>query len=307
MTDINKLGLGCMNMNFRNKERSIETIHYALDNGISLLNTGEFYGAGESEMVLREALQDVPRDKYFLSLKFGVLPKPEGGIYGLDVKPWNIKAHLTYSLHRLGLEYVDLYQPARMDESIPVEEVIGAIQDLVKEGYVRHIGLTEVDAEQIKKASTVHPIKMIEFAYSMVNRNIEENGVLEVAQCKDIDVLAFGVLNHGLLTNQTNTSFSNNSQIKSENDLISFLTQIANTKGITVEHLAQAYVYAKHSNMQVLIGTTRKEHLQDAIDSLSISLTDEEVSKIDSYIDKNKKISRGLMRNITFKDGKVKK
>ena len=117
MTDIKRLGLGCMGMNMSNKERSIETIRYALRSGVTLLNTGEFYGGGESEMVLREALAGVPRDSYFLSVKFGVLPQPGGGIYGLDVKPWNVKAHLAYSLHRLGLDYVDLYQPARMDET----------------------------------------------------------------------------------------------------------------------------------------------------------------------------------------------
>ena len=132
MTDIKRLGLGCMGMNMSNKDRAIETIHYALDNGVTLLNTGEFYGGGESEMVLREALKDVPRDKYFLSVKFGVLPQPGGGIYGLDVKPFNVKAHLAYSMHRLGLDYIDLYQPARMDESVPVEELIGALSDLVR-------------------------------------------------------------------------------------------------------------------------------------------------------------------------------
>lgn len=172
MVDMKRLGLGCMGMNLSNKDRSIETIHYALDHGVTLLNTGEFYGGGESEMVLREALLGVPRDKYFISVKFGVLPKPGGGIYGLDVKPWNVKAHLAYSLHRLGLDYVDLYEPARMDETIPVEELIGALEECVKGGYVRHIGLTQLSPENLERAAKVHTIHTFEANYSVINRAI---------------------------------------------------------------------------------------------------------------------------------------
>ena len=133
MTDLNRLGLGCMGMsNRRNPENSIKTIHAALDAGVTLFNTGEFYSAGKSEMIVGEALKGVPRDNYFLSVKFGVLPQPGGGIYGLDNTPFHIKGHLAYSLSRLGLDYVDLYQPARPDTAIPVEEVVGEIAELVK-------------------------------------------------------------------------------------------------------------------------------------------------------------------------------
>ena len=199
MTDMKRLGLGCMGMNMSNRERSVETVRYALDHGVTMFNTGEFYGGGESEMVLREALKGVPRDKYFLSVKFGVLPQPGGGIYGLDVKPFNVKAHLAYSMHRLGLDYIDLYQPARMDESVPVEELMGALADLVKEGYIGSIGLTELTPENLDRAAKVHPIRMAEFSYSLANRDIETNGILETARKNKIDVLAFSVLNHGLL------------------------------------------------------------------------------------------------------------
>ena len=206
MTDIKRLGLGCMGMNMSNKDRAIETIHYALDNGVTLLNTGEFYGGGESEMVLREALKDVPRDKYFLSVKFGVLPQPGGGIYGLDVKPFNVKAHLAYSMHRLGLDYIDLYQPARMDESVPVEELIGALSDLVKEGYIGSIGLTQLSPEDLERAAKVHPIKTVELDYSLANRSIEQIGILDTARNNNIDILAFGVLSHGLLSDATDSA-----------------------------------------------------------------------------------------------------
>lgn len=162
MATINKLGLGCMGMSSnRNPENSIKTIHAALDNGITLFNTGEFYNAGESEMIVGEALKGVRRDSYFLSVKFGVLPKPEGGIYGLDINPFHIKGHPTYSLRRLDLDYVNLYQPARQDTEIPVEEVVGVIAEQVKAGYVRHIGLSMVDSETLRRAHKVHPIHTV--------------------------------------------------------------------------------------------------------------------------------------------------
>lgn len=303
MTDINRLGLGCMGMNMSNKDRSIETVHYALDNGVTLLNTGEFYGGGESEMVLREALKGVPRDKYFISVKFGILPKPSGGIYGLDVKPFNVKAHLAYSLHRLGLDYIDLYQPARMDESVPVEELMYALEECQKEGYIRHIGLTQLSPENLKRAAKVHPIEMAEFEYSLANRSIEQNGVLDMARENNIPVLAFGVLCHGLLSDSSNAIRSRMPK-NMVDGLIDGLKEIAQEKGTTVEKLAQAYVYAKNPDMKVLIGTTRKEHLQDSIDALSVELSPEDVKRIEDAFPSEK--LKGMdRRNFTFRDGQV--
>ena len=283
MTDIKRLGLGCMGMNLSNKERPVETIHYALDHGVTMLNTGEFYGGGESEMVLREALKGVPRDRYFLSVKFGVLPQPSGGIYGLDVKPFNVKAHLAYSMHRLGLDYIDLYQPARMDESVPVEELMEALAELKGEGYIDSIGLTELSAENLEPAK-VHPIRTVELAYSLANRKIESNGLLETARKNNISVLAFAVLNHGLLADApAGTVASGGSGLPQEmkDEILSDLSEIAEDKRTTVENLLQAYVWAKHPDMSILIGTTRKEHLQDSIDALSVSLSAEDIEYIE--------------------------
>ena len=312
MTDIKRLGLGCMGMNMSNKDRAIETIHYALDNGITLLNTGEFYGGGESEMVLRDALKDVPRDKYFLSVKFGVLPQPGGGIYGLDVKPFNVKAHLAYSMHRLGLDYIDLYQPARMDESVHVEELIGALSDLVKEGYIGNIGLTELSPENLERAAKVHPIKTVELDYSLANRRIEQNGILETARKNNIDVLVFGVLSHGLLSDATDSAHpAGNPSAKRpglppelREELLSGIRGIAREKDTTVENLAQAYVYAKNPDMRILIGTTRKEHLQDSIDAMAVDLSAEDVQRIESVFPAEKLHGMG-MRNIIFRDGQI--
>lgn len=312
MTDIKRLGLGCMHMNMSNKDRSVETIRYALDHGITLLNTGEFYGGGESEMVLREALKDVPRDKYFISVKFGVLPQPKGGIYGLDVKPFNVKAHLAYSMHRLGLDYIDLYQPARMDEAVPVEELVGALQDCVKEGYIGSIGLTQLSADELARAAKVAPIKTVEMDYSLANRSIEQNGVLDVARQNNIDVLAFGVLSHGLLSDSTAKAFSKGGAHGHgpglppgfHEVLVGGLRKIAQEKHTTVEKLAQAYVYAKNPDMSILIGTTRKEHLQDSIDALDIDLTPEDVRRIEAAFPAER--LQGMhMRNLVFRDGQI--
>lgn len=296
-----------MGMNMSNKERSIETIHYALDNGITILNTGEFYGGGESEMVLREALAGIPRDRYFLSVKFGVLPQPGGGIYGLDVKPFNIKAHLAYSMHRLGLDYIDLYQPARMDESVPVEELIGVLSDLLKEGYIGNIGLTQLTPENLERAAKVHPIKMVELDYSLANRSIEQNGILEMARKNSIDLLAFGVLSHGVLSDAPVGNVAAGrpgipAELKEE--LIAGIREIAGEKNTTVENLAQAYVYAKNPDMSILIGTTRKEHLKDSIDALSVALSAEDIKRIEAAFPAEK--MQGMnMRNFIFRDGQI--
>lgn len=307
MTNIKRLGLGCMGMNMSNIERSVETVRYALDHGVTLFNTGEFYGGGESEMVLREALKGVPRDSYFLSVKFGVLPLPGGGIYGLDVKPWNVRAHLAYSLHRLGLDYVDLYEPARMDESIPVEEIIGAIEECVDAGYVRHIGLTQLTPGNLERAVKVHPIHTVELAYSLANRSIERNGILDVARNNRMNILAFSVLQHGLLADTPSGSAASGRPgiPQDEKDGIrSGLRKIAAEKCTTVENLLQAYVYEKNPDMSVLIGTTRKEHLQDSIDALSMELSADEIIRIETVFPAERLQGVG-MRNFTFRDGRM--
>lgn len=304
MTDINRLGLGCMGMNLSNKDRSIETIHYALDHGITMFNTGEFYGGGESELVLREALADVPRNQYFLSVKFGVLPKPEGGIYGLDVNPFHVKAHLAYSLHRLGVDYIDLYEPARMDEAVPVEDLMKSLAECENDGFIRSIGLTQLSADNLERAAKVHPIKMVELDYSLANRSIETNGVLDTARRNGIDTITFGVLSHGLLSENSPIWQRASFPPQFRDQLLGGLQKIALEKDTTVEKLAQAYVYAKNPDMRVLIGTTRKEHLQDAIDALSLELTPEDIQRIEEAFPSEMLKNRD-MRNFVFRDGHI--
>ncbi len=316
MRNLERLGLGCMGMSCsQNPENSVKTIHKALDEGIRLFNTGEFYNAGESEIIVGKALKDVPRDNYFLSVKFGVLPKPEGGIYGLDVNPFNIKGHLTYSLKRLGLDYVDLYQPARMDTEIPVEEVVGAIADEVKEGNVRHIGLSMVDAETLRRAHSVHPIHTVEMEYSLIERGIESE-LIATAKELGIKVLAFGTVGHGLLSDNVLSGEISNPRMAAARGLLSeknreknmpmilAVKEIADEKGVTLSQLALSWSLAKYDNVQSLIGTTNPEHLQSAIDALKLTLTQEDVTRIENAIPADKISGKG-MRSFRFTNGKM--
>lgn len=308
MAELNRIGLGTMGMCFRNKETSIKTIHTALDTGITLFNTGEFYNGGESEMVTGEALKGIERDRYFLSVKFGVLPQPGGGIYGLDNNPFHVKAHLANSLHRLGLEYVDLYQPARQDTEIPVEEVVGAIAEQVEAGYVRHIGLSMVDAETLRRACKVHPIHTVEMSYSLIDRGIEKE-LIDTAKELGVKVLAFGTVGHGMfsdnvLENAANPRFGRGMMGPEQLNLIKAVKEIADEKGVKLSQLAFAWSLAKYDNIQSLIGTTNPEHLMSAVDALNIKLTDEDINRIESIFTTDVMGGRG-MRNFVFTNGRM--
>lgn len=308
MAELNRIGLGTMGMCFRNKETSIKTIHTALDTGITLFNTGEFYNGGESEMVTGEALKGIERDRYFLSVKFGVLPQPGGGIYGLDNNPFHVKAHLANSLHRLGLEYVDLYQPARQDTEIPVEEVVGAIAEQVEAGYVRHIGLSMVDAETLRRACKVHPIHTVEMSYSLIDRGIEKE-LIDTAKELGVKVLAFGTVGHGMFTdnvleNAANPSFGRGMMGPEQLNLIKAVKEIADEKGVKLSQLAFAWSLAKYDNIQSLLGTTNPEHLMSAVDALNIKLTDEDIDRIEGIFPTDVMGGRG-MRNFVFTNGRM--
>ena len=230
----------------------------------------------------------------------------------MDVKPFHVKAHLAYSMHHLGLDHIDLYQPARMDGSVPVEELIGVLSELVKEGYIGSIGLTELSPENLERAAKVHPIKTVELDYSLANRRIEQNGILDTARKNNIDVLVFGVLSHGLLSDAADRTHPAGDPSPRrpglppafKEELLSGIRGIAQEMNTTVENLTQAYVYAKNRDMSILIGTTRKEHLQDSIDALSVDLSAEDIQRIESVFPAEKLQGMG-MRNIVFKEGQI--
>lgn len=311
MIALDRLGLGTMGMSVaRNPKNSLKTIHAALDSGITLFNTGEFYNGGESELIVGQALKGIDRSSYFLSVKFGVLPSPGGGIYGLDVKPRNVKGHLAYSLRRLGLDYIDLYQPARQDTTVPVEDLVGAIAELVQAGYVKHIGLSMVDAETLRRACAVHPIHTVEMEYSLVERSIEQE-LLATAKELGVKVLAFGTVGHGLLSESILSLPADPRLARGllaaehrENNLamIRAVKQIADEMGISLSQLALAWSLSKYDHVQSLIGTTNPKHLQSAVEALKVELTAEDISRIEAALDAAKIGGKG-MRNYVFTDG----
>ncbi|WP_231952482.1 aldo/keto reductase [Paenibacillus sp. AD87] len=242
-----------------------------MDAGIAHLNTADFYSSGHNEMLIGEALKGSQREKAFLSVKFGALVAPDGFMYGLDVRPKHIKNYLAYTLKRLNVEYIDLYQPARSDLDIPVEEVIEAVSDMVQAGYVKHIGLTQVDAETLRKANSVYPIRMVEYQYSLFNRKIEQD-ILPIAKELGIEVVAFGTLAHGLLgrtfskdkvdpSNAHITLFSENN-IDKNLSLVEALLEISKDYQMTVAQLAIVWVLAKGDEIIPLIGARTVNQLK---------------------------------------------
>ena len=295
----------------QNEENCMLTVDAALEHGITLFNVAEFYQNGESEIVLGNALRRHPRDSYFVNLKFGALPSAKS-LYGLDMNPFNIRAHLIYSLHRLGLDYVDLYEPSRMDEKYPVEDVIGEIARLVEEGLVRHIGMTECSAEDLRRANSVHPIYMFEKEYSLVDRRMEAEDI-PTANELGIPVLAYGLLAHGLLTDRTVATGQLNAHLsflyRPEDNghnvaVVRRLKEIADDKQVSTSNLAIAWALRKHPQMMALVGTTHPGHLIDSLKALDITFTADEMTLMDEI---SSSIRGGRLPKQTYMDGRVVK
>ena len=306
-----RIGLGCSGMARMNEENCMRTVDAALEYGITLFNVAEFYRNGESEIVLGNALRRHPRDSYFVSLKFGALPSSTA-LYGLDMNPFNIRAHLIYSLHRLGLDYVDLFEPSRMDEKYPVEDVIGEIGKLVDEGLVRHIGMTECTAWELRRAHAVHPIYMFEKEYSLADRRMEAEDI-PTANELGIPVLAYGLLAHGLLTDRTAETRSLNANLgflyrPEDNEhnvaIVGKLKEIADDKHVSTSNLAIAWALHRNPEMMTLVGTTHPEHLIESLKALEVDFTASELAVIDSL---SSDIRGGRLPKLTYMDGHVVK
>jgi aryl-alcohol dehydrogenase-like predicted oxidoreductase len=297
------LGLGCMGMSDfygpADRDESIATIHAALDAGISLLDTGDFYGMGHNEMLIAEALKGRPRNKVELSVKFGALRDPDNGFSGFDLRPAAIKNFLAYSLKRLNTDYIDIYRPARLDPSVPIEDVVGTLADLIKAGYVRHIGLSEMGSDTIRRASKVHPIVDLQIEYSLVSRGIETD-ILKTCRELGVAITAYGVLSRGLISghwsaNQTiqKGDFRGISPRFSQENLaqnlalVELLRQIAETKGVTVAQLAFAWVIGQGTDIVPLVGARRRDRLSEALGALEISLSAEDLRRIEQAVPKD--------------------
>lgn len=304
-----KLGLGTMGMNFDNKESSLETIKKALDSGIYYFNTGDFYQRGQSQVVLGEGLRGVERDKVFVSLKFGVTFTSQGTF--LDVNPKNIRKKLFDSLEKMGLDYVDLYQPARQDTEIPVEDIVREIKKLIDEGYVKNIGLSEVDSETLRRAHKVYPIHSVEVEYSLLNREIEKD-LIKTAKELGVNVVVYGAVGHGILTDKVFDGASNNPMMsrgilsneyrESNLSVLNKFKMISEELNLSMSELALSWTQAKYDNIISLIGTTKASHLESSIKAINTSLSLENIQLIENTLS-SKTIKGIVMRKWVFKNG----
>ena len=289
------LSLGCMGMSgmygASDEAESIATNQAALERGVTLLDTGDFYGQGHNELLIARALEG-RRDQAQLSVKFGALRAPGGGWTGVDNRPAALKNFLAYTLVRLGVDHIDIYRPARLDPAVPIEDTIGAIADLIKAGYVRHIGLSEVGPETIRRAAAVHPIVDLQIEYSLLSRGPEAKIFPLLAEL-GIGVTAYGVLSRGLLTRSQATGpsdfraylprFTGDNAARNQ-ELVTTLEQLARDRGVRPAQLAIAWARAKGASIVPVIGARKRSQLDEALGALDLQLHPEEVARIEQAI-----------------------
>ena len=289
------LALGCMGMSgmygHADVNESIATIHTALDQGINLLDTGDFYGMGHNEMLIGRVLKE-RRDKPLLSVKFGALRGPDGAWLGFDARPSAVKNFLGYSLNRLGVDHIDIYHPSRLDPSVPIEETVGAIVELIKAGYVRFVGLSEVGPKTIRRAHAVHPISDLQIEYSLISRG-PETGIFPVLAELGIGVTAYAVLSRGLLSGSVPAAqgdfrahfprFSGENFARNQR-LVEALKALSAQKGIRPSQLAIAWVMAKGENIVPVIGARTRTQLQESLGALRVQLSKTDLASIEEAI-----------------------
>jgi len=295
---VSRVGLGLMGMSGvygpADDAESVSTIHAALDAGVTLLDTGDFYGMGHNELLLRDALKSRDRGSVFIGVKFGVQRDPRGALIGRDSSPNAVKNSLAYTLTRLGTDYVDLYQPARIDPAVPIEETVGAIAEMIKAGYVRYLGLSEMGAATIRRAHAVHPVTALQIEYSLMSRGIEAE-VLPCVRELGIGVTAYGVLSRGLLSAASAREIgpadprSRFPRFQGENlrrnlDLLSTLKSIAAGHGVTTAQLAIAWALSRGPDIVPLIGTKRRDRLAEALGALAVQLSPDELAAIEAAV-----------------------
>jgi aryl-alcohol dehydrogenase-like predicted oxidoreductase len=275
------------------ERESIATIHAALDRGVTLLDTGDYYGAGHNEMLIGRALKD-RRGKALLSVKFGALRSPDGAWIGIDTRPVAVKNFIGYTLNRLGVDHIDIYRPGRLDPAVPIEETIGAIADLVKAGYVRHIGLSEVGVDTIRRAHAVHPIADLQIEYSLISRGPEAK-IFPVLAELGIGVTAYGVLSRGLLSGSKPAAkgdfraflprFSGEN-LERNQAIIDTIEKLAREKGATPTQLAIAWVLAKDTDKRIVpvIGARKRAQLDESLGALAITLSAADLARIEEAI-----------------------
>jgi aryl-alcohol dehydrogenase-like predicted oxidoreductase len=292
---VSALGLGCMGMSDAygpaDRGESIRTIHAALDAGMSLLDTGDFYGMGHNELLIREALTGRQRDDVQISVKFGALRDPGRGFLGIDCRPAAVKNFVAYSLQRLGVDHIDIYRPARLDPAVAIEDTIGAIAELVKAGRVKHIGLSEVGSDTIRRAHAVHPIVDLQIEYSLLARGIEDD-ILTTCRELGIGITAYGVLARGLISGhwskeqtsaqdfRVHTPRFQAGNLDANLKLVDRLRVIADELGASVAQVAIAWVAAQGNDIIPLVGARRRDRLTEALGALDVRLTPEQLAAL---------------------------
>jgi pyridoxine 4-dehydrogenase len=288
------IGLGCMGMSDfygpADRGESIATLHAALDAGITLLDTGDFYGMGHNEMLIREALAGRNRDALQISVKFGALRDPERNWSGYDSRPAAVKNFLAYSLQRLGVDHIDIYRPARLDPAVAIEETIGAMAEMVKAGWIRQIGLSEVSAETIRRAHAVHPVSDLQIEYSLISRGIE-NDILPTCRELGIGITAYGVLSRGLISGHWTADRSGKdfralsprfqgANLDSNLALVERIRAIASELDASVAQVAIAWVLAQGTDIAPLVGARRRDRLTEALGALDVTLNPDHLAAL---------------------------
>ncbi|WP_049575883.1 aldo/keto reductase [Streptomyces sp. SBT349] len=297
---VSALGLGAMGMSgaygAADRAESIATVHAALEAGVTLIDTGDFYGMGHNESLLAEALRGRDRDSYRLSVKFGMLRGPGPVFGGHDCRPEAVRNFLAYSLTRLGTDHIDVYRPARLDPAVPVEETVGAIKEMIDAGYVRHLGLSEVDAATIRRAHAVHPVADLQIEYSLISRAVEAD-VLPTLRELGIGMTAYGVLGRGLISGHwsaghtagpgdgraTGPRFAGGN-VEHNLALVEALRRVAEAKGRTVAQSAIAWVAAQGEDIVPLVGARTRERLAEALPAAELSLTADDLAEIEKAV-----------------------
>ena len=294
------IALGTMGMSDlyggpRDRKESIATIHAALDAGVTLFDTGDFYGMGHNELLLADALSGKARDSYQISVKFGSMRDPSGGWNGIDGRPIAVKNSLAYTLKRLKCDYIDVYRLARLDLQVPIEDTIGAIGDMVKAGYVKHVGLSELGIDTIRRAAATHPISDLQIEYSLMARGIEKS-ILPAIRELGIGITAYGVLARGLLTGTWNKDqlgvndfrasvpWFEAGNIEINLALIDQLKNIADDKNVTVAQLAVAWVAAQGDDIVPLFGAATPAQVNETVAAMAIDLSREDLALIEAAI-----------------------
>ncbi|MGW1268844.1 aldo/keto reductase [Streptomyces sp. NPDC002491] len=297
------LGLGCMGMSAlyggADRAEGIATIHAALEAGVTLLDTGDFYGMGHNELLIGEALRTAPaarREQALTSVKFGALRGPDGSWAGYDGRPAAVKNFAAYSLRRLGVDHIDVYRIARLDPDVPIEETVGAIAELVEQGYVRHIGLSEVGAGTIRRAAATAPIADLQIEYALISRGIERS-ILPVTRELGISITAYGVLSRGLISGHFTADRelaaddfrAHSPRFQGDNlqhnlSLVEALRKIAEHKGVSVAQIAIAWVLAQGEDIVPLIGARTRERLAESLGALDVVLDSDDLAAIERAV-----------------------